>query len=240
MKAIVTGGTSGIGKEISRQFLERGDEVVAIYAGDDKKAKNVVAEFNNPKFSIVKLDVTDEVAVKAFFESQDTCDFLVNSAGISYGAKHFPEVPMSDVKRVIDVNLFGKMNCAKHVLPLLQKSSMPRIVNIASRYGSQPYRIGMMAYACAQAAVIMMSKQLALDYAQYGVRTNTVSPALTITPMTTPLCTPEHFDQLAAKNPCGRLGTCADIANMVMFLCSDKADFVNGENINVNGGLTLL
>ena len=241
--AIVTGGTSGIGKEISRQFLERGDRVVAIYVNDDQRAKETSAEFlklfgKGANFTAVKLDVTDEGAVKKFFATLDACDYLVNNAGITIDAV-FESQPMSDVKKVIDVNLYGKMNCAKYALPLLKKSTEPRIINIASRFGTRPIMEGVMGYATSEAAIIMMTKVLALEWARFGIRTNTISPSLTPTPLTERVCTAEEFTSAATKNPCGRLGKTADIANMVMYLCSPKSDYINGENININGGALL-
>lgn len=132
------------------------------------------------------------------------------------------------------------MNCAKYALPLLKKSKCPRIVNIASRFAQKPFIDGMMGYCCSEAGIVMMTKVLALEYAKYNIRVNTVSPSLTLTPMTRAVCSQEEIDTIAKKNPSGRLGEPADIANVVMFLCSEKADYINGENINVNGGILLL
>jgi len=237
--AIVTGGTSGIGKEISRQFLERGDKVIAIYASDDKKAQEAQSEFNNANFSIVKLDITDETAVKGFFSKLDKCDCLINCAAITIEAP-FEELPIIDIKKVIDVNLFGAMSCAKYALPLLKKSNCARIVNIASRFAERPSIEGMMGYACSKSALVMMTKVLALEWAKFGVRTNAISPALTLTPMTEAICIDEELAEVKKKNPCARLGKTSDIANMVMFLCGEKSDYINGENININGGLLLV
>ena len=239
MIAVVTGGTSGIGFEISKQFVRGGHSVIAIYKSNDEKAKTAQKEINSKKFKIVKLDVTKENEVKEFFASLKSLDFLVNCAGISIEAP-FENLPMKDVKKVMDVNLFAKMNCAKYALPLLRKSKCPRIVNIASRFAQKPFIEGMMGYSCSEAGIVMMTKVLALEYAKYNIRVNTVSPSLTLTPMTRAVCSQEEIEEIAKKNPSGRLSETTDIANVVMFLCSEKADYINGENINVNGGILLV
>lgn len=239
MLAIVTGGTSGIGFEISKQFILRGDSVIAIYNSNDAKAEKAKSEINNERFITKKLDVTNEELVKEFFLNLDIVDYLINCAGISIEAQ-FEELPIESVKKVIDVNLYGKMICSKYALPLLKNSSQPRIVNIASRFASKPFIEGMMGYSCSEAGIVMMTKVLALEYAKYGIRVNSVSPSLTITPMTKEVCTEEEFKTIAGKNPSGRLGNPIDVANVVMFLCSEKSDYITGENINVNGGILLV
>lgn len=238
--AVVTGGTSGIGYEISKQFLLNNVDVIAIYVNNDEKAKKALSglsKFGN--YKIVKLDVTDELSVNNFFKSLKKLDFLVNCAGISIEAP-FESLSMQDIKKVIDVNLFGKMNCSKYALPLLKKSKCPRIVNIASRFAEKPFIEGVMGYSCSEAGIVMMTKVLALEYAKYNIRVNTVSPSLTLTPLTKSVYTKEEIEEIVSKNPSKRLGSTVDIANAVIFLCSEKSDYITGENINVNGGILLI
>ena len=238
--ALVTGGTSGLGYAISKIFLENGAKVVALYKSDDKKAKKAFCELSKiGDFKILKSDVTDEVAVKAVFEKIKKLDYLVNCAGISIEAP-FEELSIDNIKKVIDINLYGKMICSKYALPALKKSKTPRIVNIASRFAQKPFIEGMMGYSCSEAGIVMMTKVLALEYAKYNIRVNTVSPALTLTPLTKKVCSKEEIETIASKNPCKRLGEPSDIANAVLFLCSDGASYINGENLNVNGGLLLI
>lgn len=241
MLAVVTGGTSGIGFEISKQLIARGGgiRVIAIYASNDKKAEYARLEINSKDFETRKIDVTNENAVKEFFAELKELDFLINCAGISIEAP-FESISMEDVKKVMDVNLYGKMNCAKYALPLLKQSKCARIVNIASRFAQKPFIDGMMGYSCSEAGIVMMTQVLALEYAKYGIRVNTVSPSLTLTPLTRSVCTKEEIETISKKNPSGRLGDPIDIANVVMFLCSEKSEYINGENINVNGGILLV
>ena len=239
MIAVVTGGTSGIGFEISKQFILRGDTVYAIYKSDDDKAENAKKQINNPNFFTKKLDITNEEKVMDFLSTLTHLDFLINCAGISI-ENSFENLKMEDIKQVMDVNLFGKMNCAKYALPLLKKSTCPRIINIASRFAQKPFIEGMMAYSCSEASIVMMTQVLALEYAKYGIKTNTVSPSLTLTPLTQSICTKEEIETISNKNPSKRLGKPEDVANIVLFLCSEKSDYINGENINVNGGILLI
>ena len=86
----------------------------------------------------------------------------------------------------------------------------------------------------------MMTKVLALEFAKYNIKVNTVSPSLTLTPLTKSVCTKEEIETIASKNPSKRLGNPIDIANAVLFLCSEKSDYITGENLNVNGGILLV
>ncbi len=239
MIAVVTGGTSGIGFEISKQFISRGDIVYAIYKSDDNKAENAKTQINNPNFITKKLDITNEEKVKQFFSSLKELDFLINCAGTSI-ENNFEILSMQDIKYVMDVNVFGKMICAKYALPLLKKSKCPRIINIASRFAQKPFIEGMMAYCCSEASIDMMTKVLALEFAKYGIKTNTISPSLTLTPLTESIYTKEKIETISSKNPSKRLGKPEDVANVVLFLCNEKSDYINGENINVNGGILLI
>lgn len=238
MIAVVTGGTSGIGFEISRQFIKRGDKVIAIYNSNDEKANAAKKELGGD-FSIKKIDLTKEKDVKEFFSTIKQIDFLVNCAGISIEAP-FENLSIKDIKKVVDVNLFAKMICSKYAIPKLKESKCARIVNIASRFADRPFIEGMMGYACSEAGIVMMTKVLGLELAKYNIKTNTISPSLTLTPLTKKVCSKEEIETIASKNPSKRLGEPIDIANAVMFLCSDKSDYINGENININGGILLI
>lgn len=239
--AIVTGGTSGLGYEISKQFLENNIDVIALYVANDDKAQKAMSELSkcSGNYKAIKIDVTNELSVKNFFSKLNKLDYLVNCAGISIEAP-FETLAMEDVKKVIDVNLYGKMICSKYALPLLKRSKAPRIVNIASRFAQKPFIEGMMGYCCSEAGIVMMTKVLALEFAKYNIKVNTVSPSLTLTPLTKSVCTKEEIELMASRNPSKRLGNPIDIANMVLFLCSEKADYITGENFNVNGGILLV
>ena len=164
-------------------------------------------------------------------------DYLVNNAGINIDG-WIENFDLVDWKKVLDVNLVGKFVCTKNAIPLLKKSTTPRIVNIASRLGTKGMEESS-SYCCAEAAIIMLTKVSALELSQYGIRVNTVSPGMTLTPMARKSFSDEEMKIFEEKNPCKKMGKTTDIANTIMFLLSDDAEYINGENINVNGGTLL-
>ena len=136
------------------------------------------------------------------------------------------------------LNLVGPFNCIKNAIPLLKKSVCARVINISSRLGTRPMPDSL-AYCTSKAGLIMLSMCAALELSEYNIRVNTVSPSLTMTPLGMQSYSEEEIKQTAMKNPTKRLGKPEDIANCVLFLLSDDADYINGENINVNGGILL-
>ncbi len=237
--ALITGGTSGIGYGIAKQFLENGAKVIAIYKSDDNKAKSAKNQLSKlGDYSIIKLDITDEENVKKFFSSIQQLDYLINCAGIS-NEDFIEKLTLQQIKDTINVNLIGKIICCRCALPLLKKSKTPVVINIASRYAEKPLAT-CIPYTTSEAAIVMLSKNLALEWAPYKIRVNTVSPSLTITPLTKKLYSNEEMIETAKRNPSSRLGEVEDTANAVVFLCSEKASYINGENLNVNGGILLI
>lgn len=138
-------------------------------------------------------------------------------------------------RKLLDVNLIGKVICTKYAIPLLKNSKTPSIVNIASRLGTKPC-MESSAYCSAEAGVINFTQASALELSKYGIRVNTVSPSLTITPLALYGWTEKEIEEQKENNPMKRLGETIDIANAVLFLLSDNASYINGENLNVNGG----
>ncbi len=237
--AVVTGGTSGIGYGISKQFIENGAKVIAIYRNDEKKAAKAQKELSKlGDFSCIKADITKEEEIKKVFDKIIRLDFLINCAGIS-NEDYIEKLTLEQIKETIDVNLIGKIVCCRSALPLLRKSKSAVVINIASRFAERPLAT-CIPYTTSEAAIVMLSKNLALEWAPYKIRVNTVSPSLTLTPLTKKLYTKEEIVETAKRNPLNRLGEVEDTANVVMFLCSEKASYINGENINVNGGILLI
>ena len=189
-------------------------------------------------YSVIKVDVTNEEEVKKVFASLKQLDYLINCAGIS-NEDYIEKLTLQQIKDTIDVNLIGKIICCRCALPLLKKSKSPVVINIASRFAERPLPTAI-PYTTSEAAIVMLSKNLALEWAPYKIRVNTVSPSLTITPLTKKVYTKEEMIETAKRNPSKRLGEVEDTANAVMFLCSEKASYINGENLNVNGGILLV
>lgn len=240
--AFVTGGTSGIGKDIVKHLLLNNVNVVTCYFTNDIIAKETESELRNfGNLTVIKADVSDEQQIIELYHEIENrygkLDYLINNAGISIDG-FIEDYSIQDYKRVLEVNLIGKEICIKQGINLLKKSRSPRIINIASRLGSKAM-LQSMAYCTSEAGVIMLTKVSALELSKYNIKVNTVSPSLTLTPLSQQFYTEEEIKETSEKNPSKRLGETTDIANTVMFLLSDEAEYINGENINVNGGILL-
>lgn len=237
--ALVTGGTSGIGKEIAKQLLRNGAKVIINYSNNEdnyKKTKNEFQEYKN-NVLFIKADVSNEDEVMRMFEQIEKLDYLINNAGTNIDS-YIEEFNIEDFRRVLDVNLIGKVICTKHAVPLLKNSKSPSIVNIASRLGTRPCAEAS-AYCSAEAGIINFTQASALELSKYSIRVNTVSPSLTKTPLALNGWTESEIESYKQNNPLKRLGETIDIANAVLFLLSENASYINGENLNVNGGSLL-
>ncbi len=242
--ALVTGGTSGIGKEIAKQLLLNGCFVFINFGHNDDQmfeAKKELRQISD-NFKIIKANISNEVEVHTMMnkikDKFGKLDYLVNNAGTNIDS-FIEDLDIHDFKKVIDVNLIGKVICTKYAIPLLKNSKTPAIVNIASRLGSAPCRESS-AYCASEAGIINFTKSSALELAKYKIRVNCVSPSLTITPLALEGWTKDEIEEHRDNNPLGRLGEAIDMANAVLFLLSDKASYITGQNINVNGGSLML
>lgn len=241
--ALVTGGSSGIGGEIAVELAGKGIKVFINFSKSKSKAnkiKQVINQSGGEAF-IYKADMTKEREVKQMFNyilnEFGHLDFLINCAGI-YSPGLIKNICSKDWQNIIDLNLTAKFYATKYSIPLLKKSKNPQIINIASRSGVKPDEESG-AYCCAAAAIIMLTKVSALELSKYHIRVNTISPGLTKTPLTEKFCNKKEFKDYSENNPSGRLGTTVDIARIVSFLVSEDTGFINGENINVSGGILL-
>ena len=242
--ALVTGGTSGIGKEIVKQLLEAGSFVIVNYSQNENQMIETNTEFKKwtNKIDFIKADVSNEEQVQKMFEEINSkygkLDYLINNAGTNVD-ETIEESNMKNYMKVVNTNFIGKMLCIKYATALLKKSECASIVNISSNLGVRA-DTECSAYCCSAAAIIHLTECAALELSDYNIRVNTVSPGFTPTPLSLSGWTKEQIEEKLKTNPRHRLGKVEDMANAVMFLLSDKADFINGENIKVNGGSCLL
>lgn len=242
---LITGSTSGIGQGIAKSLLKQGAKVIINYAHNEENANETKELFkdyiNNTLF--VKADISDEKSVidmyKNIEEKFGRLDGLVNNA-VYDKVFSIEDLTAEEYRKELDVNVVGRWMCIKYAIPLLKKSNMPRVVNIASRLGTKPIEDSI-AYCTSEAATIMLTQCCALELtSKYNIKVNTVSPSMTLTPMAKRSYTDEEIKQTAMKNPSRRLGEVEDTVNAVLFLLSEKADYINGENLNVNGGIFLV
>ena len=237
---LVTGATSGIGKQIAEDLLKSGHQVVLNYGNNDIQAEIVEKEFKNKgyNFSIFKADISDEKKVKEMFafveKKYGELNGLINNAGTNID-EFVEDCKLVNYMKVINTNFIGKMLCSKYAIPLLKNQYNACIINISSSLGVRP-DIECSAYCCSASAIITLTQCLAMELADYNIRVNCVSPAFTPTPLSLAGWTKEEIDAKEKRNPRHRLGKLTDISNAVLFLLSDKADYINGENLKVNGG----
>ncbi len=232
--ALVTGGTRGIGAEISRQLKAAGRTVVASYAGNDEAAKAFQAETG---IVAKKFDAGDyeqcKAAVEAIHAELGKIEILVNNAGITRDAT------MSRLSRdmwdaVMDTNLGSCFNLSKLVWEDMRAAKFGRIVNIGSING-QAGQYGQVNYAAAKSGIHGFTKALAQEGARFGITVNAVAPGYVDTDMVRAV-PPDGLETIVARIPMGRLGRAADIARGVVFLTADDADFVTGSTLSINGG----
>lgn len=241
---LVTGSTSGIGRQIAKQLLENGAKVIINYGHNDRLAEETMKELSNFKDNIllIKCDLSKANEVDNMFneikERFSKLDGLVNCAAYDK-VLSIEDLTIEEYRHELDVNVVSRWQCIKNSIPLMKKSDKPRVINIASRLGTKPMEDSV-AYCTCEAATIMLTKCCALELSKYNIKVNTVSPSLTLTPLGMQSYSEEEIKATAEKNPSKRIGTVEDTANLVLFLLSDKADYINGENVNVNGGILLV
>ena len=243
--ALVTGSSRGIGKAVAITLAKDGFDIIVHYINNKLKAGDVAKDIENlgRKAFIVQGDVSDEKDVSRIFKDilkfTDKLDVLVNNAGFDYGYM-IEDYTLEQMKKVIDITMFGKIAMTKYALPFLKKSKYPSIVNIASRMGGPTTIPTVGAYAPAEAGIIKFTQCCALEFAKYRIRVNCVAPGLTDTDMTRGIYPEDSFWQAKAEsNPRGRVGNPQDHANLISFLVSEKADYITGDTILVTGGSNL-
>jgi len=250
--AIITGSTYGIGEAIAKVLADEG--AVSIVTGRTKEDGERVSEEIRAAGGTAEyysLDVTDEKRVeevaKAVYEKYGRIDILVNNAGIAGPNKPIHEYTKEEWERVFDVNVTGSFLCTKHVIPYMKKGGGGSIVYMSSIYGIVGAH-DIPAYHATKAANRIMAKTGALFYAEDNIRVNSVHPGFIWTPMVenflkdtsqkTGVPAEELRAKLDAEHPIGHIGEPNDIAYGVLYLVSDEAKFVTGEELIIDGGYT--
>lgn len=237
---VVTGGAQGIGFEISKGFLELGAKV-SIWDYNRETldaAKSELSQYRD-RLQTVIVDVTKPETCEKAAEQTGPVDVLVNNAGITRD-KSFAKMSYEDFDDVIQTNLTGLFNVTKSLLDkklFNENSSQKRIINMASvvaLYGN----FGQTNYVAAKAGVIGMTKTWAKELGRKGFTVNAIAPGFISTKMTAAM--PEDvLKSITDKVPVQRMGTVEDICNACLFLASEKASYINGTTLSVDGGITL-
>lgn len=234
-RALVTGGTRGIGEAISIALKEAGCNVAANYAGNDERAAEFSERTGIPAF---KFDVSDYDATSAGIDKVREAlggpiDILVNNAGITRDGT-LAKMTHQAWQEVLDTNLGGCYNTAHLVFEDMRAQKFGRIVNIGSLNG-QAGQYGQVNYAAAKSGIHGFTKALALEGARFGITVNAVAPGYVETDMVAGV--PEKvLEKIVAQVPMGRLGKARDISRAVAFLVAEDADFITGSTLSINGG----
>lgn len=232
---VVTGAGGGLGRAIVTQLAALGARVVQV---DLPEAMGNL-QGDHPALGC---DVTQEGAVaaaaRAVCERYERCDVLVNNAAVLPLAVPLDQLSAAQWDRVMDVNLKGAFLCARHFGASMLAAKSGSIVNVASVAAVLPNAAG--AYGPSKAAILALTRQIAVEWGPQGVRANAVSPGLVRTPMSEGFYTdPANYERRAAAVASRRIGSPEDVASVVAFLASDASSYVNGQEIVVDGGFLL-
>jgi len=238
---LVTGAGSGMGRAVAIAFAEEGANVV-VSDIDYEAARSVAQKIKEMgrKTLPVKCDVSHSREVSKMFDQVvkefGTVHILINSAGILGPSALLEETLDEEFDHAMNVNLKGVFLCSKAAVPLMKKNKYGKIVNVASTSAKRTASGAGGEYAASKAAVLSLTRTFAYELAPYGINVNAICPGRTLTSMGT--MTPEYKERLK-KIPMGRYGTAEDQANAMILLCSDKASYIVGQHIDVDGGLLL-
>lgn len=245
--AVVTGGARGLGLAMARRLAGEGAQVIL---GDiladavEQAAAGLRAEGFQARGK--ELDVANVASVEAFFADIPSLDILVNNAAVQQRVCALADLSDAEWRRVLEINLFGVFHCSRAAIRLMQRQESGAIVNLSSVNGLAPAAL-VSSYNASKAAVISLTKTLAIELASYNIRVNAVCPGPILTQMneqvmadraaSLQLTRDQMIERIRSSIPLGRWGAPEDIANMVAFLVSPEAAWITGEIIKVSGGL---
>ena len=234
-KILITGATGGIGGALVEKFVALEGKVLATGTKTEKLEK---LKKKLPNIDVFKFDISNHSKIEEFIENVSSqlvgLDVLINNAGITSDNLSL-RLKDEEWKKVIDINLSSTYLMSKYAIKKMLKNKYGRIINITSIVGHTG-NLGQVNYSASKAAIIGMSKSLAIEYAKKNITVNCVSPGFIQTTMTDKIV--ENIKAvLTSRIPMSKLGTAEDVANTVAFLSSDAASYITGETIHVNGGM---
>ncbi len=238
-KALVTGGTKGIGLAIVEEFLDLGAEVLVV-ARDTKSIQGRLK--NSANLFTINGDVTDREfrirLIQKVTENWGKLDVLVNNVGTNI-RKPFVEYTEEEYRGLFETNLFSLTEITRLAFPLLKDSGHASVINMASVAGSFDVLTGP-PYGMTKAAVIQLTRHLAAEWAPFHIRVNSISPWYIQTPLTTGvLSQPDRLEKILARTPMNRIGQPQEVAGLAAFLAMEKSSYITGQDIMVDGGMSV-
>ena len=234
-KALITGGTKGIGFAITEELVKFGSEVLIVSRKkpEDRSVKNI-----NHFQADLSLPDERKKLVEYLSSSWNQVDILINNVGNNIRKKS-DEYSAEEVEKLFQTNLISAFDLSVSLLPLLKKSNQANIVNISSVAGLGHLRTGIV-YGMTKAAMNQMTKNLAVEWATYGIRVNAVAPWYINTPLAKEvLKNKDYLDEVLRKTPLNRIGNPEEVASLVVFLCLPAASYITGQCISVDGGFSI-
>jgi len=240
--AIVTGAARGIGRAVALNLAESGVSLVLNYYQNEEAALGLVKEIDalGGRCVLVQGDVSNpgdaQKLIDSALENFNELDILINNAGINKD-NLLIRMKEEEFQRVVDINLLGTFYCTKYASKIMMKKRFGRIVNVSSVVGIAG-NAGQSNYAASKAGIIGFTKSVAKELATRNITVNAIAPGYIKTDMTDRL-SEEQKDRILSRVPLGRFGLPEDVANMVNFLISAKADYITGQVFRIDGGMEI-
>lgn len=240
-RALITGATRGIGKAIAEEFVRLG-AVIIIVARNEAEVAKQAEEFKSKGYNVtgISADISRREGVEKIFNiiGTDSLDILVNNAGFNI-RKKTTEYTDEEFSALVSTNLQSVFQMSAAAYPLLKESGRATILNISSVAGLTSLKTGS-PYAITKAGIIQLTKNLAVEWADDGIRVNSIAPWYIKTPLTEGLLSkPEFLKSVLDRTPMKRVGEPREVASAAAFLCSDAASYITGQCLAVDGGFSI-
>jgi 3-oxoacyl-[acyl-carrier protein] reductase len=238
---LITGAARGFGKATAKRFLDQGAQV-AVNVRTEERADSLARELGDRTFPVGG-DIRDPAIVKTIvnrcIERFGRVDVLVNNAAIVSGSR-FEEITGAEWRDTIETNLTAAFLLMQEVVPLMKDRSYGRIINVSSLAGRSVSTLGGAHYTASKAGLLGLTRAAAKELGRYGITVNAVCPGLFDTELTRANATPERLRTLMQTFPVPRLGSPEEVADLVCFLASSAAGYINGASIDINGGTLMI